>query len=297
MARGPYAAIAVAIVAVSFSSIFIRWSTSDAITIALYRLTFASLILIPFAAGDRSTPLQQVRKRDLALMAGIGVALAAHFAFWITSLKTEGVTVASSVVLVTSHPVFVAIVSHFAMGERVSAPTAVGIGLGFTGVTAIAVADAAISSTTLVGDVFAFLGGIMAGIYFLAGRRLRQRVSLPVYALVVYSTAAITLFVLAAAAGALLPTGDLRRELVLFLAMAAIPQIGGHTLYNWSLRFVTAPVVSLSLVGEPIGASLLAWLLLAETPTTLVALGGFLALAGIFLTAYSSYSELAASKD
>src|SRR3970040_1766315 len=267
MARGPYAAIAVAIVAVSFSSIFIRWAASDAITIALYRLTFASLILIPFAAGDRSAPVQLVRKRDLALMAGIGVALAAHFAFWITSLKTEGVTVASSVVLVTSHPVFVAIVSHFAMGERVSAATA-------------------------VGDVFAFLGGIMAGIYFLAGRRLRQRVSLPVYALVVYSTAAITLFVLAAAAGALLPTGALRRELVLFLAMAAIPQIGGHTLYNWSLRFVTAPVVSLSLVGEPIGASLLAWLLLAETPTTLAELGGFLALAGIFLTAYLSYFRM-----
>lgn len=297
MARGPYAAIAAAVVSVSFSAILIRWSTSDAITIALYRLTFASLILIPFAAREPTTSIPLLRRRDLALMAGIGVVLAAHFAFWITSLKTEGVTVASSVVLVTSHPVLVAIVSHFLMGERVSLPTALGIGLGLAGVTAIAVADAGISGATLVGDIFAFLGGIMAGIYFVAGRRLRQRVPLTLYAFVVYATAAITLLVLAAVTGALLPTGDLSRELVLLLAMALIPQLGGHTLYNWSLRFVTAPVVSLSLVGEPIGSSLLAWILLSEAPSSLVALGGFLALAGIFLTAYSSYSANTGATD
>lgn len=296
MARGPYAAIAAAVVSVSFSAILIRWSTSDAITIALYRLTFASLILIPFAAREPTTSLP-LRRRDLALMAGIGVVLAAHFAFWITSLKTEGVTVASSVVLVTSHPVLVAIVSHFLMGERVNLPTTVGIGLGLAGVTAIAVADAGISGATLAGDIFAFLGGIMAGIYFVAGRRLRQRVPLTLYAFVVYATAAITLLALAAVTGALLPTGDLGRELVLLLAMALIPQLGGHTLYNWSLRFVTAPVVSLSLVGEPIGSSLLAWILLSEAPSSLVALGGFLALAGIFLTAYSSYSANAGATD
>src|SRR3989337_1537340 len=130
----------------------------------------------------------------------------------------------------------------------------------------------------------------MVGIFSLGGRQLRQRVSLPVYAFVVYATAALTLFALAAATGALLPEGDLSTEFPLFLAMAVIPQIGGHTLYNWSLRFVPAAIVSLSLFGEPIGSSLLAWLLLAETPSSLVAVGGFLALAGTFLTAYSTYS-------
>ncbi len=288
MARGPYAAIAAAIVAVSFASIFIRWSASDALTIAFYRLTFATLIILPFAAIDKATPIRSVPRRDLLLMAGIGVVLAAHFAFWITSLKTAGVTVASSVVLVTSHPVMVALVSHFAMGERVTAPTAAGIALGLGGVGAIAIGDAGISATTLAGDAFALLGGVMAGVYFLAGRRLRQRVSLPVYAFVVYGTSALTLFIVTAATGALEPKGYMPRELLLFLAMAVIPQIGGHTLYNWSLRFVPAPVVSLSLVGEPIGASLLAWLLLAEIPGSLVALGGALALAGIFLTAYAT---------
>ena len=286
MRTSPYLAIALAVVSVSFSSIFIRWSESDAITIALYRLTFASLIILPFAAMERATPLRTISRRDLAFMAGVGIVLASHFAFWITSLKTEGVTVASSVILVTSHPVLVAIVSHFALGERVSTPTAVGIGLGMTGVAAIAFAGASVSPTTLAGTLLALLGGVMAGIYFLAGRQLRQRVSLPVYAFVVYATAALTLFALAAATGALLPEGDLSTEFPLFLAMAVIPQIGGHTLYNWSLRFVPAAIVSLSLVGEPIGSSLLAWLLLAETPSSLVAFGGIFALTGIFLTAY-----------
>ena len=128
----------------------------------------------------------------------------------------------------------------------------------------------------------------MAGIYFLAGRRLRQRVSLPVYAFVVYGTAAGALFVLAGATGRLAPAGDLRRELLLFGAMAIVPQLGGHTLYNWALRYVPAPVVSVSLVGEPIGSTLLAWILLHEVPSDLVAVGALLALAGIFLTAYST---------
>ena len=290
MARGPYAAIAAAIVAVSLSSILIRWSESDAFTIAFYRLGFATLILLPYAAIDRTTPLRRLARRDVLLMAGIGVVLAAHFALWITSLKTAGVTVASSVVLVTSHPVMVALVSHFLLKERVSAMTAAGIALGFSGVVAIAVVDLGSSTTTLAGDLAALGGGVMAGIYFLAGRRLRQRISLPVYAFVVYGVAAAALFVLAAGTGRTAPTGDLRKEFLLFGAMAIIPQLGGHTLYNWSLRFVTAPVVSVSLVGEPIGSSLLAWILLNEVPSNLVALGALLALAGIFLTAYSTAS-------
>ena len=288
MARGPYAAIAAAIVAVSTASILIRWSESDAITIAFYRLGFATLIVLPFAVTDRTTPLRRLSRRDVLLMAGIGVVLAAHFALWITSLKTAGVTVASSVVLVTSHPVMVALVSHFLLKERVSRMTAVGIALGFSGVVGIAVADLGVSTTTVAGDLAALGGGVMAGIYFLAGRRLRQRVSLPVYAFVVYGSAAVALFALAAATGKLAPAGDLRRELLLFGAMAIVPQIGGHTLYNWALRYVPAPLVSVSLVGEPIGSSILAWLLLTELPSALVAIGALLALSGIFLTAYST---------
>src|SRR2546422_11597894 len=108
MGGGPYAAIAVAIVAVSFSSIFIRWSESDAITIAFYRLAFATLIVLPFAMRDRARMLRTLPRRDALLMAGVGVVLAAPLAVWVTSLKTGGVTGASAVILVSFHPLLVA---------------------------------------------------------------------------------------------------------------------------------------------------------------------------------------------
>jgi len=220
-------------------------------------------------------------------MIGVGAILATHFTLWIGSLKIEGVSVnvASSVILVTSHPLLVGVLSHYVLRERLNAWMALGIALGFSGVVVIAVADSTARSGSGIGDLLAFTGGIAAGFYFLAGRRLRQRVPLLAYAFVVYVSATGVLFLYALGLReSLLPVGDWRTELALFVAMAVIPQIGGHTLYNWSLRWVTAPVVSLSLVGEPIGSSLLAWALLNQAPGAAVALGGALALGGIYLT-------------
>ena len=287
MRGGPYAAIALAVVSVSFSAIFISWSTSPFITIALYRLALASLILAPFALLDRRRPLRGISRRDALIMIGVGAILATHFTLWIGSLKIEGVSVnvASSVILVTSHPLLVGVLSHYVLRERLNAWMALGIALGFSGVVVIAVADSTARSGSGIGDLLAFTGGIAAGFYFLAGRRLRQRVPLLAYAFVVYVSATGVLFLYALGLrDSLLPVGDWRTELALFLAMAVIPQIGRHTLYNWSLRWVTAPVVSLSLVGEPIGSSLLAWALLSQAPGAAVALGGALALGGIYLT-------------
>ncbi|TLZ66082.1 MAG: DMT family transporter [Methanobacteriota archaeon] len=287
MAGRPYAAIALAVVSVSFSAIFISWSTSPFITIALYRLALASLILVPFVLANRASVLALSRKEVLGMM-GVGAILATHFTLWIGSLKLEGVSVsvASSVILVTSHPLMVGLLSHFVLKERLNAWMALGIGLGFSGVVVIAFADSSARSASLVGDLLAFLGGVAAGFYFLAGRRLRQRIPLVAYAFVVYVTATGVLFLYALVLReSLVPVGDVSREMILFLAMALIPQIGGHTLYNWSLRWIPAPVVSLSLVGEPIGSSLLAWVLLSQVPGIAVGIGGALALAGIYLTA------------
>jgi drug/metabolite transporter (DMT)-like permease len=280
----PYAAIAVAIVAVSFASIFIRLSESSPLVIAAYRLMFATIMVAPFALARQRQELSGLERRDILLMVGIGGVLAAHFALWITSLKVEGVSVASSVVLVTSHPILVAVVSHMVLKERVNSVTAAGIAIGLAGVTLIAVGDYGLSASTLGGDLLAFGGGVMAGIYLLAGRRFRQRISLLTYVFVVYASAAFFLIVAAFVTDDMRPGGDLWRELGLFAAMALVSQIGGHTLYNWALKYVTAPVVSVSLVGEPIGASILAWLLLGETPGILVAFGGLAAVCGIYLT-------------
>jgi drug/metabolite transporter (DMT)-like permease len=288
MATRPYLGIALAVVSVSTAAIFISWSTSPFITIALYRLALASLIIAPFALLDPRKGLWSLTRADVVAMMGIGAVLATHFALWIGSLKIEGVSVsvASSVILVTSHPLLVGLLSHFVLRERVGAWTAVGIGLGFGGVVVIAIADSSMRSASLVGDLLAFLGGVAAGLYLLGGRRFRRRIPLLAYAFVVYVSATAVLFLLTLGLQeSLVPVGHLRTELLLFLALAVIPQIGGHTLYNWSLRWVPAPVVSLSLVGEPIGSSLLAWILLSQVPGIAVGVGAVLALTGIYLAA------------
>ncbi len=291
MRPSPYAGIALAVVSVSWASIFITWSASPAITIALYRLGFATLILAGVVAVrflmSGKKPLVGLSPRDLGIMAGIGAILATHFTLWISSLKVPQESIAASVVLVTSHPLMVGLISHFVMKERLNKWMAVGIILGFSGVVVIALADYGFGGSLLYADILAFTGGIMAGFYFLAGRRLRQRVALLDYALVVYAAATAVLFLYAIVLGeSLTPVGNPDTELLLFLALAVIPQIGGHTLYNWSLKWVTAPVVSLSLVGEPVGASLLAWAILNQVPSLLVGVGAGLALLGIYLTAY-----------
>ena len=292
----PYAGIALAIVSVSWASIFIIWSTSPAVTIALYRLGFATLILggvllvRRYAAGKQ--PLRGVSRRDLGIMAGIGAILATHFTLWISSLKVPQESIAASVVLVTSHPLMVGLVSHFVMKERLTKWMAIGIVVGFSGVVVIALADYGPGGSLLYANLLAFAGGIMAGLYFLAGRRLRQRVEVLDYAFVVYAAATVVLFLYAILLGqSLAPVGDPETELLLFLALAIIPQIGGHTLYNWSLRWVPAPVVSLSLVGEPVGASLLAWVILGQVPAAGVGLGAGLALLGIYLTAWGQGTQ------
>ncbi|MGQ0796602.1 MAG: DMT family transporter [Methanobacteriota archaeon] len=284
MSRRPYLAVGLAVASVSSSSVLILGSASAPVTIALYRLAIASAILAPIAVLHPARPLRGIARRDALLMALVGLVLAAHFGFWITSLRLT--SVASSTILVTSHPLLVGLMSHFVLRERLTARASAGILLGIVGVVAIALADSSASGASLEGDLLAFMGGVMAGLYFLLGRAIRQRVPLLGYALVVYACAAAFLLVFAIGAGGdLAPAGNLPRELALFLAMALVPQIGGHTLYNWALRYVTAPVVSLSLVGEPIGSSLLAWALLAQTPSPAVAAGGALALVGIYLAA------------
>src|SRR5256712_7312871 len=246
MRGGRYAAIALGVVSVSFSAIFISWSTSPFITIALYRLALASLILAPFALLDRRHPLRGIQRRDALVMVGVGAILATHFTLWIGSLKIEGVSVsvASSVILVTSHPLLVGVLSHYVLRERLNAWMALGIALGFSGVVVIAVADSTARSGGGIGDLPAFTGGIAAGFYFLARPRLRQPVPLPPHPLRVYVSATGVLFLYTLGLReSLLPVGDWRTEIVLFLAMAVIPQIGGHTLYNRGLPWVTPPLV------------------------------------------------------
>jgi drug/metabolite transporter (DMT)-like permease len=281
----PKAAIVVAVVSISFASIFIKWSQAPALAIAAYRLLFATLILlIPTLVFQRKELLGLTRK-EYVVLSLVGVALAFHFGFWISSL--EHTTVANSVILVSTHPILIAVVSHYYLKERITMAAGAGVGIALAGMVIIGSSDFVVSRESLYGDLLALMGMFALAIYILSGRRIRQKVPVLPYVTVVYGVATIVLFMACFIFTVpLLPYPT--EEWVLFLALAVIPMILGHTVYNWALRYVSALVVSMSILGEPILSSILAYLLLSEVPTNWVIVGGILILVGIYLVATHS---------
>ncbi|MFO7619239.1 MAG: DMT family transporter [Thermoplasmata archaeon] len=281
--RKPELAIIIAVLACSFASIFIRWSDAEPLAIAFYRLLFTTLMLLPFVLLRKGGEFQKLGKKNVALMLGIGLILSFHFSMWITSLELT--TVASSVILVTAHPILVGTISHFVMKDRLSRLNFFGIFVAVAGVMILTAGDftgGPLTGSATLGNILAFLAGICAGIYILGGRKMRRTISLVTYAFLVYLFCTIFLFIQCLAAGTkLFPLPA--NEYYLFLLMALIPGILGHTLYNWSLKHVTATVVSVSLLGEPIGSSILAVLILGEIPSNWVLIGGPIVLVGIVM--------------
>jgi len=285
----PNLVLLVSIAAVSTASILIRLTDAPPMAIATWRLALSTLILLPFFLSRGGvSKLRAMGRGDLLTLAGVGVVLAVHFATWITSLSYT--SVASSVIFVHVDPIFVALVSHFVIGERVSRRVALGIGVAFAGASIIALSDLGVGGENLVGDALSIIGAIALGIYIMAGRRLRQRLDLTTYVTPVYAVSAVVLAAGSFAVGAPLIGYD-SGVILMFFAIALVPMIFGHTLYNWALRWISAPVVSISLLGEPVGASLLAFLILGESPAPLALVGGAVTLAGILVCAYQSASK------
>ncbi len=280
--KGIGIALVISTLSVSTSSILIRWSEASPLTIAFYRMALATLFLFPYVFLKKRNELRNLSVTQLFSSIIIGAVLAAHFSLWITSLSLT--SVASSVVLVTSHPFFVAIVSSLFLKETLDRKSQMGIVLSFCGIVVLSFSDLASSKTNFVGDVLAFLGGLAAGIYIVGGRKMRQQLSLTTYVFIVYGMCSLILFFLSLTIRVeLLPISE--KDALLFLLMVIFPTYLGHTLYNWCVKYVKAAVISVSLLGEPVGASLLAFFLLNETPGMPIILGAAICLMGIYLVA------------
>jgi drug/metabolite transporter (DMT)-like permease len=282
----PNIALLVSIVAVSTASILIRMSEAPPLAIATYRLTFATIMLLPFyirSGGHKR--LAASSSRDLLILVAVGVVLAVHFGSWITSLGLT--SVASSVLIVHIDPIFVAVVSYFYIGERIRKGTLIGIALAFVGAAIIAFSDAGVGDASLLGDFLALIGAIMLGLYILAGRKLRQSLDLVSYVTPIYASSAVVLAIASVVTGTSLWPYP-QSEFLLFLVIALVPMIFGHTVYNWTLKWLSAPLVSISLLGEPVGATILAYFLLDETPSALTVFGGVVVLLGIYQCTRSS---------
>lgn len=276
-----YLALAMGVVAVSFAAIFIRLAEAPSLIIAAYRLTLASLIIAPVGFIRCWREMKDLDRKDLVYAIGSGFFLTLHFVFWIASL--DHTTVASSVVFVSTHPLFVGISSHFLGQDRVSRLLFAGIIVAVLGGMIIGWDDVALGGKALWGDFLALLGAAMAAGYFMVGRRLRPKISLLAYISLVYSTAAFGTLVLCTFTGQRF-TGYSGPTYLMFVLLAVVPQIIGHSSFNWALRHLSAPIVAVTILGEPVGSTILAYLILHEAPTLLKIGGGALILGGIYFS-------------
>jgi drug/metabolite transporter (DMT)-like permease len=267
--------------------------------IAAGRLGLAAIILLPIAWLRVGPELRRLKRRDVLLGIGAGALLALHFDAWIASFNYT--SVASSVALVSTNPLWVAALSLLLWGERPSRLTLLGVLLAVAGSALIGFSDSrGVAGNALLGDGLALAGALAVSGYFLIGRDLRRRLSLLAYIWLVYTSAAVLLLgaalvVVRAQSGSLWSAfaGYPPLAYALLLLLAVGPQLLGHSALNWSLRYLSATFITVALLGEPIGAALLALLLFQEWFAPLQLAGFVLLLVGIVAAARGEHRQAA----
>ena len=293
-----HAALALGVAIVSTAALLIRWAIdagASPLAIAAARLALAAAVVVPLALVRRRAELAALRPRDWLIAALSGALLAVHFATWIASLQLT--SVASSVALVTTNPLWVGLASWWLLRESPSRKTLQGIALAAFGtaliiVSDLAQSDAAIASgrQPMLGNLLALAGAVAISGYLLVGRRLNLKLSLLAYVAIVYGAAAIVMNVMASGAGQGIDQIPTEAWLPIVL-MALGPQLLGHTLINAALRSLSATYVALAILGEPVGSAILAWLLLGESVAPLQLAGFAALLAGIAVAATGERSR------
>jgi len=291
-------ALAIAILAVSTGSIIVRFAQREqmpSLVIAAWRMIFATLILLPLALTKYREEIKRFTRTEILFGVFSGIFLAAHFATWISSL--EYTSVASSVVFVSTGPLWVALLSPLLLKEHLGQTALIGLLLSLAGGMIIGFADACsfqgsvtcpafsdlLHGRTMWGNFLALLGAWMVSGYLIIGRKIRTGMSLVPYIFLVYGCAAIALLFVLLVVGEN-PLGYTSHTYGWVLALAIIPQLIGHTTFNWALKYLPASVVAVTTLGEPIGSAILAFFILNETPGIGTMIGGCLILAGIYLT-------------
>ena len=277
--------MAVGVFAMTWAAILVRWADAPALSIAFWRMAIAALCLLAYCAVARVRFWRSWRGIDWWTGAAGALLLALHFAFWISSL--EYTTVAASGVMVSTQPVFVAVLGRAFLGERPSRAAWAGIGLAILGTGVIAGADFALDRRALLGDALALLGAMWISGYYVLARVLRATKDLVPYVTVVYSMTATWLLIAAVGDGNPLVGWDGGTWAAL-AGLALAPTILGHSSMNYALRYMPAFQVNIAILGEPVGAAIWAALLLSERPGPGTLIGGVLILEGIYLTLHTT---------
>lgn len=276
----PYLAIVIGVIGVSFSAILVRYSEAPSSITAFYRMLFSSLILLPFFCKGSIKEMQGMNKKDWMLCILAGGFLAFHFILWFESLQHT--SVANSTVLVTLQPLFAFLGTYFLFKERISIGGAISILIAIAGSIIISASDFAHDKVALLGDVLALIACGLATAYFLIGQIVRKRIGLTAYTFIVYSISAFILLIYVLGSGHELVHYSIE-DWYIFILLAIVPTLLGHSLFNWAIEWVSTTKISMAILFEPIGATILAYYLFNETISFLQLVGALFVLIGLSL--------------
>jgi len=274
----PYIALIAGVLAVTSSAILVKYSTADAGVIAFYRLFFTTIIMLPIFLAARKKAKMRMLKKDLLFSISSGALLAFHFILWFESLDLT--SVASSTVLVTLQPVFAFAGSYFIFREPLSLKAIVCAAFSIFGSILISWGDFFISGKALYGDVLALVSCLFVTAYMMIGQYVRKRADVVPYTFIVYLASTVVLFFYVLFAGeAFYPYSA--RNWICFLLLAVLPTLAGHSVFSWVIKWISASVVSVAILFEPVGAAILAYLLFGEKISWFQAIGGIIILLSI----------------
>lgn len=264
-----YVAIAVGVVSFAFSPILVRWAAdAPGLAIAVWRTAFATGMLAPVAWRQIRPEVRQFGRREVGLICGAGVLLGFHFITWIESLYHT--TVASASVLVSTSPIFLVVLGYWFLNEHLSMPTVMAIVSAVVGAAFIGWGDAqgvGVGPAPLLGNSLALTASLLVSLYLLIGRVVRQQVSWLAYVFPLYAVTALTTLTTALVQG--VPLFEYEPGFYGLCALMALgPQILGHGSFNYALHYIPAALVGMLALLEPVGASLLAYVLFGEVPTS-----------------------------
>ena len=274
----PYIPIIIGVISISLSAIFVKLAEAESGVIAFYRMLFSVLIMSPLFFLKYKHELKSLNKKDWLFTSVAGVFLAFHFILWFESLNYT--SVASSTVLVTLQPIFALAGTYLFFKEKISVKAIVATVVAISGSILIAWGDFKISGDAFYGDVLALIACALITGYFLFGQEVRKRLSLITYTMVVYSVSTIVLFLYVLIVDQSFGPYD-SNEWLLFLLLAIVPNLLGHNLFNWAIKYVSTNIISISILFEPIGATLLAFIIFGEYLTYTQVFGGGVVIVGI----------------
>ncbi|PAB60462.1 DMT family transporter [Anaeromicrobium sediminis] len=275
----PKLIILIGVIFVSFSSVLTKMCSAPALIIGTYRLGFTSFILLPYVLAKNTHELKNVSRKTLVQCICSGVFLALHFATWLESIKYT--SIASSTVLVNTHPIFIVLGSIFILKEKVSRKSLASIFIALIGSAIISMGDSSLGKNILYGDMLAILGGLTVACYMLIGRIARQKLSVNAYTFIVYTSCTITLLLFDFITGTpLYPYPKL--DWIIFISLAVCCTILGHSIFNWALEYLSPSFVSTAILGEPIFATIWAIFLFNQIPTLWQISGGLIVIFGIY---------------